>query len=130
ELTRHRPLRDQRFEYQLVGLLKRAPDLVAEPLRAAVERVEGAEDVDSRVGVADDEHRRLVRCGRGGLASGRCGGKRGSDKQIDHPSPSRGEWHWTERSGKKGGRVQPRPIDRFTHQTPQPDTLRGWSPTA
>jgi hypothetical protein len=33
-----------------------------------------------------------------------------------------------ERSGKDEGGSSP-PFDHFTHQTPQPDTLLGWSPT-
>ena len=51
------------LEHQLVGCVERGLDLVVEPVRPAVERVEGAEQVDGGVGVADD--RQIA-----GLASG------------------------------------------------------------
>src|SRR4029079_3392330 len=104
---RHRLFGNQRFEDEIIGLLEGVADLRAATLRAAVERVEGAEDINRRVSVTDDEHRWLVGGRTCGRAQGRCGGKRGSDKRNDHPSPSRGEWRWMRRSGKRNPAGQP-----------------------
>src|SRR5947209_7007553 len=79
-------------------MLECVPHRGVEPLRAAVEGMEGAENIDRRVDVPNDEHRRLVCRGCGGGVRGR-GGKRCGEKQIDHSSPSRGEWRWTIRAG-------------------------------
>src|SRR5262245_56017210 len=87
--------RNERLEHELVGLLEGVLHLVIEPLSVAVERVEGTEDVNGRIGVADDEDRRIgVRLGGWGDRRRRrdrrtCGGQRGSDQDTYHASPSR-----------------------------------------
>ena len=81
-----RRLRDHRLKDELAGFVESAPDLIVEPVRLPVERVEGAEDVDLRIAILDLEDRGV---GVGLHARrGRCGGKRGSHSQSHHPSPS------------------------------------------
>src|SRR4051812_4308815 len=122
-------LRDDRLEHQFVRLFERIPDPLAEPVGLAVKRVKRAKDVDGGVGVADDEHRgfcgRRNRCG-----DGRRGGDRCSHHESDHPSPSRGEWHWVERCPNSrtnqfsSATASPVPSSHSAHQTPQPGTSK------
>ena len=73
-MHRLRAFRDKCLKHQLVGLLECVANVLTEPLRAAVERMEGAKNVDRRIGIANDEHRRLVGSSGKGRARRRCGG--------------------------------------------------------
>ena len=75
-LQRGRILGQDRLHHQLVRRVERGPDLVVEP-GPAVEQVEGAEQIDGRVGVAHHPERRIgVGQRRGGAAAGGAAGGR------------------------------------------------------
>ena len=71
------------FEHQLVGCLERGLDPALEPVGRAVERVEGAEQIDGGVAVGDHPHRRLDR-----VAWRQCGTVAGMDADAA-AAPSR-----------------------------------------
>ena len=63
---------EQGFEDEFVRLFEGIPDAIAEPVRIAIERVKGAEQINGRVRVSDNEHRGFLLRERG--RARRCGG--------------------------------------------------------